>query len=79
MHFRRLSGSLIMNVKSELLNSKWRIQNGGQIFKKLMDFHVTWRMGILGSAITNQKSDFKKFTIADSIWRTNFEKVAEFS
>ena len=67
MHFRRFLGSLIMNLKADLQNSNWRIQNSGQIFKKLLDFHKTCHSG--GFGVTNYESGarFANFKMADPI------------
>ena len=49
-----------MDPEPDLQNSKWRIQYGEQIFKKLMSFHETWHLEDLGACDNESEVRFKK-------------------
>ena len=68
----KLLGSLITNLKSDFQNSKWRIQYGGQNFKKLAYKHYNLYIWLYGIADYESEVGFSKYKKADSIWRTKF-------
>ena len=61
------SGSLISNLVSELQNSKWKIQNGGDVSVNRKCFGncaATWYMGVFGVADYESGVRIAKFEMA---------------
>ena len=61
-------GSLITNLRSDLQNSRWRIQDGGRNFEKSTDLHKNRYKGVFGVADHESEVRFRKFKMADPRW-----------
>ena len=70
---RGFLGSLITNLSSNLTNTKWRIQYGGQRWKKLLVCDDILYSGVFGVADSESKLKIKNFDIADLIWQTKMQ------
>ena len=67
--------SLITNPSSKIRNSKWRIQDGWQKFKKSLDWDDIRYSGVFRVADYKSELTIQKFKMADRIWRTKMQKV----
>ena len=74
---RRFLGSLITNPSSKLTNTKWRIQYGGQKWKKLLVCDDILYSGVFGVADYASKFKIKKFEIADVMWQTKMQNLLD--
>ena len=59
--------SLKPNLVSDFLNSKWRIQYGGQNFEKCSEFDEIVRRHFFGVGESKSDIQFLKFKITDPI------------
>ena len=69
-------GSLLTNLKSDFLNTKWQIQYSGQNFKKLAYKRYNLYIWVFGVSDYESEVRFSKFKIADSICLTKFKKIS---
>ena len=73
---RGFLGSLITNPSSKLTDTKWRIQYGGQKWKKLLVCDIMY-LGVFGVADYKSKLKINKFEIADLIWQTKMQNLLD--
>ena len=69
---RGFLGSLITNLRSDLGNSKWRIQDGERNLEKSTDLLKNQYKGVFGVADHESEVRFTKFKMAHPRWRTKF-------
>ena len=67
--------SLITNPDSKFRNSKWRIQYGGSMYKKLIDWDDILYAGVFGVTDYESELKVKKFKMADPIWQNYIQEV----
>ena len=73
----RFSGSLKLNRVSYFRNLKWRIQYGGQNFKKISELDEIIRTQVFGVTESKSAVKFSKFKMSDPKWRTEIGKTRE--
>ena len=61
-------GSLIMNMKLDFQDLKWRIQYGGRLIDNFINSSDTSYSGVFGVADYESEIRFSKFKIVDPIW-----------